>query len=426
MGILEDADLSDEEYGRLTLLFYVAFLICEMPHAYLMQRLPTAKYLGTMVCLWGTVVACTSACENYASLAALRFLLGMFESAISPSLILVTSMWYRRDEQPTRVGLWYIGVGMASIVGALISYGFQFYVGHAFKSWQIMFLIVGLITVIIGINVIIFMPDNPMSARRLTHPERVAAVKRLRENQTGVENKHFKPYQLWHLAKDPQTWLLAFITTAASIPNGAVGGFQSILISGFGYTDKESALLQMPGGAIAVASVLIATFTAARFNARGLNIIFWSAFGGLIGGSLLAFGKAQSTQLAGNYITHVVGAFLPCSYAFSAANTAGHTKKVSMNAILLMSFCLGNILGPLTFRNADAPSFIPGKYRCATLQTFILFCGYANCLPPLSYSENHNRSSRRCSHPSDNHTTAILQMAEQETRSRNGWNRAQA
>lgn len=103
MGILEDADLTDEEYGRLTLLFYVAFLICEMPHAYLMQRLPTAKYLGTMVCLWGTVVACTSACSNYASLAALRFLLGMFESAISPSLILVTSMWYRRDEQPTRV-----------------------------------------------------------------------------------------------------------------------------------------------------------------------------------------------------------------------------------------------------------------------------------------------------------------------------------
>lgn len=251
---------------------------------------------------------------------------------------------------------------MASIVGALMSYGFQFYVGHAFKSWQIMFLVVGLITVSIGIIVIIFMPDNPMSARRLTHPERVAAVQRLRENQTGVENKHFKPYQLWHLAKDPQTWLLAFITTAASIPNGAVGGFQSILISGFGYTDKESALLQMPGGAIAVASVLIATFTAARFNARGLNIIFWSAFGGLLGGSLLAFGKAQSTQLAGNYITHVVGAFLPCSYAFSAANTAGHTKKVSMNAILLMSFCLGNILGPLTFRNADAPSFIPGKH----------------------------------------------------------------
>ncbi|KAF2167091.1 hypothetical protein M409DRAFT_54297 [Zasmidium cellare ATCC 36951] len=53
--------------------------------------------------------------------------------------------------------------------------------------------------------------------------------------------------------------------------------------------------------------------------------------------------------------------FLPCAYSFSAANQAGHTKKVTMNAILLMSFCLGNILGPLTFRDEDAPSYTPAK-----------------------------------------------------------------
>ena len=189
MGILEDADLDTEEYGTLSFLFYVAFLAFEFPHAYLMQRFPTAKYLGAMVGCWGTVVACTSACNSYGSLVATRFLLGMFESAISPSLILITSMWYRRHEQPKRVGIWYTGVGVASIVGALMSYGFQFYQGDRFSSWQIMFLVVGCITVAVGAVVIAIMPDNPMSARRLTHAERVASVERLRENQTGAENK---------------------------------------------------------------------------------------------------------------------------------------------------------------------------------------------------------------------------------------------
>lgn len=53
-----------------------------------------------------------------------------------------------------------------------------------------------------------------------------------------------------------------------------------------------------------------------------------------------------------------------------------------MNAILLMSFCLGNILGPLTFRNADAPSFIPAKVTIvavdgvAILATFVLLFYY--------------------------------------------------
>jgi MFS family permease len=189
MGILTDANLSTEQYATLSLLFYVAFLAFEFPHAYLMQRLPTAKYLGSMVICWGIVVACTSACNSYGSLVATRFLLGTFESAISPSLIIITSMWYRRHEQPKRIGFWYIGVGTAGIIGALMSYGFQFYVGGRFSSWQIMFLVVGCITIFMGVVVIIFMPDNPMSARKLTHAERVAAVERLRENQTGVENK---------------------------------------------------------------------------------------------------------------------------------------------------------------------------------------------------------------------------------------------
>lgn len=53
MGILTDAHLDTNQYGNLSILFYVAFLIFEFPHAYMMQRFPLAKYLGTMVILWG-------------------------------------------------------------------------------------------------------------------------------------------------------------------------------------------------------------------------------------------------------------------------------------------------------------------------------------------------------------------------------------
>lgn len=45
-----------------------------------------------------------------------------------------------------------------------------------------------------------------------------------------------------------------------------------------------------------------------------------------------------------------------------------------MNAILLMSFCVGNIIGPLTFRDADAPDYIPAKI------TIIVVCATAAVL----------------------------------------------
>ena len=292
------------------------------------------------------------------------------------------------DIPSRRVGFWYIGVGCASIIGSLMSWGFQHYPpNQTFASWQIMFLVIGCITIFFGILVIMFLPDNPMSAKKLTHAEKVAAVERLRENQTGVENKHFKPYQVWQSFADPQTWLLALITTAASIPNGAVGSFQSIIINGLGYTERQTTLLQIPGGVIAVVSVLIATQCAARFNARALNIIFWSLLGGILGGSLLAFlpDGNKSGKLAGNYLTHVVGAFLPCAYSFSAANQAGHTKKVTMNAILLMSFCLGNILGPLTFRDADAPLYVPAKVTIVAVDSVRAFGCPARCSHELIF-----------------------------------------
>lgn len=198
---------------------------------------------------------------------------------------------------------------------------------------------------------------------------------------------------------DPQTALLFLITTAASIPNGAVGSFQSILIKSFGFTNKETALLQIPGGVIAVISVLTATWASARFNARGLNIIFWSAIGGLLGGGLLAFSSDdnRASKLAGNYITHVVGAFLPCAYSFAAANTAGHTKKVTMNALLLMAFCLGNILGPLTFRNEDAPSYTPAKVTIVAVDSVAIVFSIA--LLGWYYLQNRKRERNMATVP---------------------------
>lgn len=64
-------------------------------------------------------------------------------------------MWYKKEEQPTRIGFWYLGTGIGVIVGAIASFGFQHYVGHSFTSWQIMFLVFGIITCFVGICVVV-------------------------------------------------------------------------------------------------------------------------------------------------------------------------------------------------------------------------------------------------------------------------------
>jgi len=93
--------------------------------------------------------------------------------------------------------------------------------------------------------------------------------------------------------------------------------------------------------------------------------------------------------LIGNYMTNTIGASLPLIYSWVAANFAGHTKKVTMNAILLMSFCLGNIIGPLTFTGSTAPIYTPAKI--AIMVTGAVAVGFTLLLLWTIRRENRQR-----------------------------------
>lgn len=58
--------------------------------AFMLVKLPTGKLLAAVILLWGSAQAIMSASTDFASLAALRFLLGAFEAFIAPICVAVT------------------------------------------------------------------------------------------------------------------------------------------------------------------------------------------------------------------------------------------------------------------------------------------------------------------------------------------------
>jgi sugar phosphate permease len=214
----------------------------------------------------------------------------------------------------------------------LSSYGFQHYSGNTFKSWQIMFLLFGLITIAVGTLVIFFLPDSPMQSR-LSAEEKMVAIERLRENRTGIENKTFKVSQMMECLKDPHTWMLSLITVSSNVTNGAVSSFQATIIKGLGYTSKESALLSIPGGAVNIVSILSATFVAGRTNTRAINIICLIT-PAIIGGALMAFLPEGNSagKLIGNYMTNTIGVRISISKKISALSwSLGRNHWFSFN-----------------------------------------------------------------------------------------------
>lgn len=78
--LFETTGITGSQYSWLGSIFYFAYLVFEWPSAYLAQHFPTGRVVSLYCFCWGTVMLCTSATHDFAGFAAMRFLLGIFES----------------------------------------------------------------------------------------------------------------------------------------------------------------------------------------------------------------------------------------------------------------------------------------------------------------------------------------------------------
>lgn len=125
-GIEEGLDLKDGEYSWLSSAFYFGWLIWAIPSNLIMQRSPPAWYLSGNIFMWGALLMAQAGAQNFGGLLAMRVLSGAFEAIADPAFMLITSMYYTRDEQPSRISAWYawngIGVAGGGLIGMSVTY----------------------------------------------------------------------------------------------------------------------------------------------------------------------------------------------------------------------------------------------------------------------------------------------------------------
>ncbi|TAQ86753.1 hypothetical protein B7494_g4914 [Chlorociboria aeruginascens] len=125
-GLSKDIHLVGNQYSWVSSIFYFGYFLFEYPTTILIQKLLVGKYIAATIIIWGVIVASTAACTSFQGLMMARFFTGMVEATISPAFLYVTSMWYTRDEIPSRMGVWYAGNSVGGAVASLLSYA----IGH--------------------------------------------------------------------------------------------------------------------------------------------------------------------------------------------------------------------------------------------------------------------------------------------------------
>ena len=362
MGFKEHFNMVGDMYSWCGTAFYLGYLAFEFPANAILQRLPLAKATSAFIVIWGVVLCLHAVPKNYAGVVALRTVLGVLESAVTPAMVIFTGQWYKAEEQFLRTALWFSCNGLGIIIGGAIAYGVASHeASYSLAGWKVLFVVTGLMTIVIGFLFLIHIPDNPSKAWFLTRTEKKLVVERIRSNQQGFGNKHFKIHQFKEAMLDINTWLYFFFAIASNIPNGALTNFGSILLnSDFGYSSKNSLLMNMPcGGVEFVGCILFAA--SHKFIPHRMAISFAAMALALAASCMLAFAGPKQVRLGGYYLMYVYPTTMICALSCFASNTAGHTKKITTNAVFLIGYCVGNLIGPQTFVAAQAPSYTGGK-----------------------------------------------------------------
>ncbi|RMD42149.1 hypothetical protein DV735_g3013, partial [Chaetothyriales sp. CBS 134920] len=358
-GMTEDTHLKPNQYSWLGSILYFGYLLFELPAAWIIQRFPVGKFMAGTVCGWGILMMCTAATKDFAGLVTIRFIMGMLEAVVFPVSAIFTVMWWKRQEQPLRLACWQNQ--FSSIVNGIMSYG----VGHAHTSlapWRLIFLAMGAVSFAWGIFLFFFLPDSPTTCWYFSERERFICVQRVKTNDTGVEDKTTKWYQVRECVQDPKTWLLAIFACAQNICNGGLVTFAAIIVKGLGYSNFKTILLGMPTGVIATGWQFLLAFFCARVpNSRCATIAFGNIFPIICAVLMWKLPREHKTALLGSYYAfYSYWAPYTLSNSLPMANVSGHSKKVTMNGIFFLSYCIGNIIGPQVFRANDAPNYSRG------------------------------------------------------------------
>ncbi|KIV94043.1 hypothetical protein, variant [Exophiala mesophila] len=349
-GLRDDLNLSvGNRYTFSSAIFYLGFLSGSYPSTVLAQRYPIERVAGGLVLLWGVSLMATAGCTNFQGLYAQRFFLGFLEAGISPIFMLVVGGWYEKSEQALRMGAWFCCTGYFGAMSPLVNYGLGQIRGGALNSWQYMYLVAGGITVLWAFVVYFFLPADPIRAKGFTTRERYIAVARLRKNNSGVRNLHWKNSQLVESLTDVKFWLCIFMAFFMMFANGPFSTFTPIIVHGFGFSALNSLLLTVPAGVFVGTVELGACYLAYRYqNSRTLIMLICQV--PTVVASLLLW-LLPRHELGGLLFAVFVIASFGGTYAvllgLTIANCAGYTKKTVYSAGLFVGYCLGNIAGPL-------------------------------------------------------------------------------
>jgi MFS family permease len=341
-GMAEDLHLVGLRYNIAAAILFIPYCLVEAPSNVLLRVYRPSRWIPFIMVGWGTIMSLMCLVNSYQGLLIARFFLGLAEGGLFPGLTYYISLWYPRQMQARRIGVFVSAAAVAGAFGGILAYGIQHLEGKAgLHGWQWIFLIEGLATVVIALLSFIFIQDYPETATFLTEEERQIVIRTLADDSKG-QATHFSTKFVWQALADWKTYVQALNAMCIFITAYAIALFTPTIVNDLGYSAANAQLLSVPPFVCAGIFTIIFSSYSDRTNLRGPFIVLCSTI------SMIGFIVAYTTSKPGpGYAAIVIaasGAYpnVAILMSWAGGNAGGNIKR---GVALALVIGLGNLGG---------------------------------------------------------------------------------
>jgi MFS family permease len=242
-GLEKDLGMTGtNRYNIILSVFFVPYVLTAPVLGMVGKIYGPSRVLPLMMGAFGALTILVLAVTNWQGLLAIRWFLGMAESAFFPLVIYYQTLFYRRGELARRLAIFYAAQSIASAFGGLLAYGTFQIKGGSLHNWHYLFVIEGGLTMLGAVIAWFYLPYSAEHAWFLTEEEKTLAHYRMQVDSSSVVNEKFDFRESVQILKHPTSWMILAIEICLGIPLQSVQLFLPQIVGRLGYSTIKTNL----------------------------------------------------------------------------------------------------------------------------------------------------------------------------------------
>ncbi len=302
----KDLGFSPEVYGWGTGVFFLGYLVFEVPSNLIMEKVGARIWICRIMLTWGVVSMATAFVTGPYSFYAMRFVLGLAEAGLYPGILLYFTYWFPAARRARIIALFCMGIPAANILGSPLSGWLLGMETAGLHGWQWMYLLEAIPTLLLGLAVLAWMPDNPAKAKWLSQHEKTVVLARL------AADPRAEVHGLGGMMKDWRVWALMIPDFAIVFGIYALGLWMPTMVQAMGYSIHQTSFVVMIPYIFSLAVLWLFGHSSDRTGRRVLHFCL---------SALLASAGFAIAAVGGNVVIVIFGFCLASGGVFSGLAT---------------------------------------------------------------------------------------------------------